>query len=90
MIVDHVPKSSKKRTQIKMKPTYITVHSTGNAKSTAKNERAYLTNPINTSSTGYHYVVDEKDTIEVAPPTEVMYHAGTRDGNYNSIGIDVS
>lgn len=88
---NHIPETSKKYTKITMKPEYITVHSTGNPTSTAKNERAYLTNPNNTSETGYHYVVDEHEVIEVAPPTMVMWHAGDGRGNGNmkSIGIEV-
>ena len=53
-IVDHIPKTSKKRPGYKLVPEYLTIHSTGNSKSTARNERDYLTNPHNTSSTGWH------------------------------------
>lgn len=91
IVKDYIPKDSKKYTNIAMKPIYLTVHSTGNPKSTAKNERAWLTNPSNTSTTGYHYVVDDKEVIEVAPPNMVMWHAGDGKGNGNmkSIGIEI-
>ena len=52
IVYDYVPESSKKRTGRKMTPTTLTIHSTANADSTARNERDYLTNPSNTSSTG--------------------------------------
>lgn len=88
---DHVPTTSKKRTKIPMNPTYITVHSTANPTSSAKNERAWLTNPENTTETGYHYVVDDKETIECIPPNEVAWHAGDGRGNGNmkSIGVEI-
>lgn len=88
---DHVPTTSKKRTGIAMKPTHITVHSTGNPHSTARNERAWLTNSSNTSETGYHYVVDEAEVIEVIPPNEVAWHAGDGrgQGNMASIGVEI-
>lgn len=79
----------KKRTGKYMNPTSITIHSTANAKSTAQNERDYLTNPINTSATGWHYVVDEKSVIMAIPPNEVAYHCGHKYGNHSSIGIEM-
>lgn len=87
----HLPKG-KKRTARKMNPTHITIHSTANSKSTAQNERDYLTNPINTNSTGWHYVVGDNIIIEAIPPTEVAYHAGDGRngiGNTKSIGIEM-
>lgn len=91
LVKDHIPTSSKKYTKISMKPLHITVHSTGNPKSTARNERAWLTNPSNTNVVGYHYVVDDKEAIEVAPPNMVMYHAGDGKGQGNraSIGVEI-
>lgn len=88
---NHVPTTSKKRTGITMKPLYITAHSTANLKSTAKNERAWLTNPSNTSETGYHYVVDDIEVIECIPPNQVAWHAGDGRGRGNmaSIGIEI-
>lgn len=89
MIIDHVPTTSPKRSGVKMTPKYITVHSTANEKSTAKNERGWLTNPINTNTIGYHYVVDQSDTIECIPPTERAVHASSAKGNRYSIGIEM-
>lgn len=88
---DHVPTTSKKRTRIPMTPMYITVHSTANSNSTAKNERGWLTNPTNTTETGFHYVVDDREAIEVIPPNEVAWHAGDGrgQGNMASIGVEI-
>jgi len=62
-IVKHLPKNSKKRPGHPMKPKYLTIHDTGNPKSTAQDEANWLTNPLNVSSTGFHIVVDEKNVI---------------------------
>lgn len=87
--VDHIPKSPKRRPGRAMKPQYLTIHSTGNTSSTAKNERAWLTNPSNDRTASWHIVVDEKEAIEAIPLTEVAYHAGTAAGNSTSIGIEI-
>lgn len=87
-IVDHIPKG-RIRPGTKMTPTTITIHSTGNPKSTARNERGWLTNPANDRIASWHIAVDEKEAVEAIPLDEVAYHAGTRDGNYSSIGIEI-
>lgn len=87
--IQHLKKGSKKRTGKVMFPTKITIHGTGNPRSTAQNERDYLENPINTNSTGYHYVVGDSIIIECIPPNEVAYHAGHSVGNSKSIGIEM-
>lgn len=92
IVYDYVPESSKKRTGRKMTPTTLTIHSTANTKSTARNERDYLTNPSNTNSTGYHMVVDETQCICCIPFTEVAYHAGdgaNGPGNTTSVALEI-
>jgi len=92
---DHIPKSTacNRRPGIGMAATTLTVHNTGNEKSTAANERAWLTNPTNTRTASYHIVVDEKEAIEVLPLNEVGWHAGdgsgAASGNRTSIGIEI-
>lgn len=88
-IVNHIPKSNSKRPGKKIVPKYITIHSTGNKKSTAQNERDWLTNPSNTRTASWHIVVDEKGAIEAIPLNEIAYHAGDRTGNNTSIGIEM-
>lgn len=84
----HLP-IGRKRTGQKIYPKKITIHGTGNPNSTAQNERDYLSNPINTNSIGYHYVVGDDVIIEIAPPNERMVHAGHNVGNSTSIGIEM-
>ena len=87
--IDHMPIDNYKRKGIKMKPTYITIHSTANPDSTAINERNWLTNSANKRQASWHYCVDETEIIEAIPPNEVAFHAGNEKGNYNSIGIEM-
>ena len=56
---DHMPKG-KIRPGTKLIATSITIHSTGNPSSTAKNERGWLTNPSNDRIASWHICVDEK------------------------------
>ncbi len=75
-----------------MKPEHLTIHSTGNLKSTAQNERDNLNRATNTSTTGFHIVVDELQAIECIPFNKVAYHAGdgaNGPGNSKSIGLEI-
>ena len=73
-----------------MTPQYITIHSTGNTKSTARNERDWLTNPTNGRQASWHICVDEKEAIEAIPLNEVAWHAGDGrgPGNMSSFSIE--
>lgn len=72
-IVDQIPRNAPRnwRPSIGMSVAYITIHNTGNPKSTARNERAWLTNPTNNRTALYHLVLDEKEVIECLPLHEV-------------------
>jgi N-acetylmuramoyl-L-alanine amidase len=89
-IKDNIPKGSK-RPGYPMVAQYLTLHSTANPNSTAKNERAWLTNPTNTRIASWHIVSDEKEAIEAVPLNEVAWHAGDANGtgNRGSIGIEI-
>lgn len=91
--ISHIPKTTpyNRRPGIKMTAKYITIHSTGNEKSTAQNERDWLTNPNNTRQASWHICVDEKEAIEAIPLNEVAWHAGDGkgQGNMASIAIEI-
>lgn len=92
--INHIPYSTprNRRPNIKMKPKAITIHSTANPKSDASGERGWLTNPTNTRTASWHYVVDSEGTIiEAIPPTEVAWHAtdGRGQGNMSTIAIEI-
>lgn len=88
---DCIPTSAMKRPQIKQAVKFLTIHSTGNAKSSAQNERDWLTNPGNNRQASFHIAVDEKEAIQCIPFHEVAYHAGDGQGNGNraSIGMEI-
>lgn len=88
-IIDHIPNSEDKRPGRKITPTSITIHSTANPDSTARNERAWLTNPNNNRTASWHIVIDENEAIEAIPLDEMAYHAGDSEGNKTSIGIEI-
>jgi len=93
-IVDHIPRTTpcNRRPCLTMSPQYITIHSTGNLKSTARNERAWLTNPANKVTASWHICVDEKEAVEAIPLNEVAWHAGdggSGTGNRRSISIEI-
>lgn len=69
--------------------TSITIHSTGNANSTASNERAWLDNPQNTREASWHYCVDAKEIVQAIPDAEEAWHCGKTEGNRHSIGIEL-
>lgn len=78
-----------KRPKGNYKKTSITIHSTGNANSTAKNERAWLDNPSNIRDASWHYVVGEGEVIQAIPENEESWHSGTTEGNRYSIGVEI-
>jgi len=93
-IVNHIPRTTPcdRRPGLAMAAEYITIHNTGNANSTALNERLWLTNPSNDRKASYHIVIDQNRAIECLPLTEVGWHAGdggSGTGNRKSIGIEI-
>jgi N-acetylmuramoyl-L-alanine amidase len=65
IIVDNIPFNTahNRRPYLNLKPTSITIHSTANASSTAKGERAWLTNPSNTRQASWHYLYRRKAVL---------------------------
>ena len=84
----HIP-IGKLRPGIKTTMESITIHNTGNPRSTALNERAWLVNPSNNRVASWHIAIDERMAVEAIPLDEVAWHAANRQGNYSSIGIEV-
>lgn len=69
--------------------TTLTIHSTGNRESSARNERMWLDTPTNRRDASWHYVVDENTIIQAIPEAEEAWHAGYSHGNKYSIGIEI-
>lgn len=72
-----------------MKPTRIVVHNTANDAS-ARNEVYYMTR--NSSSTGFHYAVDDKEIVQGIPENRNAFHAGDGNkgkGNREGLSIEI-
>lgn len=72
-----------------MNPNTIVIHNTANNAS-AKNEINYLHSSSNTSSTSYHFAVDESSIYQAIPLTNAAHHAGVYSINQKSIGIEIA
>jgi len=80
----------KRRPGTKITPRYLTIHSTGNPDSTARNERDFLNSSYNTSSTSWHVCVDEKEAVMAIPLSEMAHHAGGDGrGNRESVSLEI-
>jgi N-acetylmuramoyl-L-alanine amidase len=71
-----------------MDAQYITVHETYND-APAKNEINYLCS--NTSSTGFHFAIDDKEVVQAISTNRNAWHCGDGNGNGNrkSIGVEI-
>ncbi|MBJ7570897.1 peptidoglycan-binding protein [Bacillus halotolerans] len=72
-----------------MKAEYITIHNTANDASAA-NEISYMKN--NSSSTSFHFAVDDKQVIQGIPTNRNAWHTGdgtNGTGSRKSIGVEI-
>lgn len=70
-------------------PKYLTIHSTGNLKSNARQERNWLINTTNKSGASWNVCVDDKEAIIAIPLNEKSNHSGSNTGNLTSIGLEI-
>lgn len=84
---DHLKTGHRVRPGNTLKPSFLTIHSTGNPNAPAENERKWLDNPSNDRDASWHLVIDEKTCIEAIPLNEVAWHAGS--GNTKSISLEI-
>lgn len=74
----------------RMRPTFLTIHSTANHSSTAtamQHSRALCRGAFNNRN--WHFTVDQYMVVQNIPLNETAWHAGTAAGNHNSIGIEM-
>lgn len=80
------------RTGIPMRPTYVTIHNTGNSDAGAGAEtHANLQYNNNGNYVSWHFTVDNKEIYQSMPMNEVAWHAGDglNMGNGSSIAIEI-
>lgn len=72
-----------------MNPSKIVLHNTANT-AAALNEVLYLNSSSNTSSTSYHYAVDDIGIYQAVRTNIYAHHAGDLVVNKQSIGIEIA
>ncbi|TDL57833.1 hypothetical protein E2R60_04960 [Paenibacillus dendritiformis] len=76
-----------------MKPQYITIHNTDNAKpdATAEAHASYVINGSGGRQASWHFTVDDKEIYQHLRENEQGWHAGdgSGPGNASSIGVEV-
>jgi N-acetylmuramoyl-L-alanine amidase len=91
-----MPKNMPNRPNIKLvggKPEFITIHETANKTvgANAEMHRKFVHNGGGDAQVSFHYVVDDKESIQLMPDDEVAWHAGDGPngvGNNRSIAIE--
>ena len=86
-----MPAGSRARRKAKrMRPSYITIHSTANHRPTATAmQHARALNNGAFKDRNWHFSTDQYMVVQHLPLNETAWHAGTADGNNNSIGIEM-
>lgn len=92
--VSIIPQNKGNRPGYPMKAEWITVHETGNPRTGANAEmhRQFTHNGGGTENVSFHYVVDDREIIQLLPLTENAWHAGDGaggTGNRKSISIEL-
>ncbi len=86
-----MPRNAHQRRKAKrMRPTFITIHSTANHSCTAtamQHSRALCTGAF--SNRNWHFSVDQYMVVQNLPLNETAWHAGRAEGNNHSIGIEM-
>lgn len=89
IIKSFIPETRHNRPGVKITPTSITVHNTGNTSSgaDARMHASYI--KTTNQSVSWHYTVDDEEIIQHIPTDEMAWHAGSKVGNSTSIGIEI-
>jgi N-acetylmuramoyl-L-alanine amidase CwlA len=88
--VDLIPAGSSNRPGTRLRPTFVTIHNTGNASpgaNAAMHARYVKGADARARRVSWHFTVDDKRVFKHLPTNEVAWHAGP--GNSRSIAIEV-
>ncbi len=90
VIVDILPKG-KCIPNVKINPTSITIHNTGNIGAPAKNNHNYMKNCNKNGDriASWHFTVGWDEIYQAQSTNYKCYHAGNATGNATSIGIEI-
>ena len=81
--------SDSKKMSGKLNAKQIVLHNTANS-APAINEIKWLANKDNTSSTSFHYAVDDTGVYQAIPTNIIAHHAGVKAINYQAIGVEIA
>lgn len=87
-----LPVGAPNRPSLALRPRYVTVHNTGNASEGADAEahaRYLLGAGAAARKVSWHFTVDEERVVQHLPVEEQGWHAGSRKGNAQSLGIEI-
>jgi N-acetylmuramoyl-L-alanine amidase len=95
--IEHIGEDRHNRPGTPMTPRYITIHNTDNSSIGADAEAhsrfvrntGYYVHNGHKRWISWHYTVDDDSCVRHLPLNEVAWHAGTTEGNANSIGIEI-
>ena len=88
-----IPKDNENRPGYPMRPEWVTVHETGNPRPGANAEahRVFTHDGGGKDTVSFHFVVDDREVVQLLPLTENGWHAGDGPdgpGNRTSIAIE--
>jgi N-acetylmuramoyl-L-alanine amidase CwlA len=92
VVQDFIPIGNSNRPGRRLEPTLITIHNTdndspgANAAAHAKYQKGADARKREVS---WHFTVDDKSVFQSLPTNEIGWHAGKRQGNATSIGIEI-
>jgi Subtilase family/N-acetylmuramoyl-L-alanine amidase len=92
IVVDFIPVGNSNRPGTPLKPLQITIHNTDNsdAGADAHAHAIYQQGPdARLRQVSWHFTVDDHSVYQSLPVNEVGWHAGTHQGNYSTIGIEI-
>jgi len=97
LAIDHIAEGRPNRPGSPLSAKFITVHNTDNPNKGADaeaharflNKTGYYVHNGKRNWVSWHYTVDEDSCVRHLPLNEVGFHAGSREGNASSIGIEI-
>lgn len=84
-----IPTTNRNRPGTAISPNYITIHNTANNRLGADALAHARFVERSDTNVSWHYTVDDQQCIKHLPINERGWHAGTRAGNNQSIGIEI-
>lgn len=95
--IDQIAEGRPNRPGSPLSPKFITIHNTSNPARGADAEAhasfvkniGYYVHNGKKSWVSWHYTVDDDSIVRHLPLNEVGFHAGSREGNASSIGIEI-